>query len=220
MTTMIVPTPTAVLVIKRLTDFTVKRLAGIDNIPHLCVKVRHNDGWAWFGINILSIEDKEPWSQQTTAATTALFMEAMNKIVDLKEMITDVSRLMDSIQDITTGRRRPIMFGGLSNEKMQITAKNNVQIEVYSDAVKEESQSYGGHMFELDLLDRDNKPVTYGAFVYHRGVVMYNYADEEETRKFLIETINQSFPEIPTVLSQDVRYITQIERHRSKPNRH
>lgn len=219
MTTMIVPTPTATLLIKRLTDFTVKRLAGIDNIPHLCVKVRHGDGYAWFGINVLSITDSTPWSHQTLTATTALFMETMNKIVDLKEMITDVNRLMDSIQDVTTNRRRPIMFGGDSNEKMQITAKNNVQIEVYQKAVKEESQSYGGHMFEIDLFNNINESTTYGVFVYHRGIVLYNYADVEETKEFLVKTINEAFPEIQHVELGDVRYVAQVERHRSKQHR-
>lgn len=219
MSTMIAPTPTATLLIKRLTDFTVKRLAGVDNIPHLCVKVKHGDGFAWFGINVLSITDKTMWSQETTEKTAEIFMDTMRKIIDLEEMITDVGRLMESIRDITTGRRRPIMFGGVSNEKMQITAANNVQIEVFSDSVAEESLSYGGHMFELDL-HSDETTTQYALFVYHRGIVLYNYADPDEIAAFVRKSINEAFPELISVEPEDLRYITQVDRQRSKPNRH
>lgn len=215
MSTQIAQTPTMIMVIKLLSDFTVKRLSGIENVPHLCVKIRHGDGYAWYGINILNITDTSPWDSETARVIQERFMEAMNKIVDLKEMITDVPRLMDSIQDITTGRRRPIMFGGSSNEKMQITAMNNIQIEVYRESVKEESQTYGGHMYELNLYgSRSNE--RFGVFVYHRGVILYNYADETEVAKMVIDTINEAFPELDELRLEDLQYVTQVDRQRSR----
>lgn len=219
MSTQIIPTPVMTMLIRRQADFTVKRLAGIDNVPHLCVKVRHGDGYAWFGINILSILDNKPWSAETTQIIEARFMEAMRKIIDLKEMITDVNRLMDSIQDITTGRRRPIMFGGDSNEKIQITAQNNIQIEVYRETVKDESQTYGGYFFELATADGNEDPTRYALFAYHRGIILYNYTDEDEIAKFIEEELIKAFPEIYKRDNFTLRLVSVIDRHRSKPNR-
>lgn len=216
MSTQIVQTPNMLMVIKLLSDFTVKRLAGIENVPHLCVKIRHGDGYAWYGINVLNVTDPSPWSPAMVTENTKCFMDAMKKIVDLKEMITDVPRLMDSVQDITTGRRRPILFGGdNTNEKIQITAKNNIQIEVYRETVKEESQTYGGHMFELNLFSaRSNEK--YGVFVYHRGVILYNYADENEVAQLVVDTINENFPEFEEINMDDIAYVTQVDRQRSR----
>lgn len=218
MTTQIVPVPNMTMVIKRLGDFTVKRLSGIDNIPHLCIKVRHGDGFGWFGVNILNVTDTSPWSAETAQIIETKFMEAMRKIVDMKEMITDVSRLMDSIQDITIGRRRPIYFGGQSNEKLQITGMNNIQIEVYQDAVKKESLTYGGHFFELTTqsVDPDTDDIKQALFVYHRGIILYNYSDADEIATYVEEELVRCFPEIYVPGHFELRYISEIERNRSK----
>lgn len=216
MSTQIVPTPNMTILIKLLSDHTVKRLSGIDNVPHLCVKVRHGDGYSWFGVNVLNVTDSSPWSTQTAKTIEEKFMEAMGRIVDLKEMITDVPRLMDSIQDITTGRRRPIMFGGKGNERIQITGRNNIQIEVYREEVKKESLSYGGHFFELTVAGPEG-PEKYAVFAYHRGVILYNYADEQEVGRFVADELTGAFPELETLELIQLQYVDQIDRNRSKP---
>lgn len=216
MSTQIVPTPVMTMVIKRLTDYTVKRCDGISNIPHLCVKVRHADGFSWFGINILHITDTSPWSEATATTVRELFTDAMHKIVDLKEMRTEVPRLMDSIQDITTGRRRPIMFGAGYNEKIQITAQNNIQIEVYRNTVKEESQSYGGYLYELTTYDASGSPTNLALFVYHRGVILYNNAMPEEISDFVLAELRASFPELEGKLKMKLNFISQVDRRRTR----
>lgn len=216
MTTQIVPTPVMTMIIKRLSDFTVKRLAGINNIPHLCVKVRHGDGYCWFGINVLHVTDTNQWSPETARIVEAEFMSAMHKIVDLKEMMTEVPRLMDSLQDITTGRRRPIMFGGQTNEKIQITATNNIQIEVYREAVKEESQTYGGYLFELTTYDHVANATDHALFVYHRGVILYNNASVEEIQEFALSELRAAFPELEYNVEMEIRFVAQIDRQRNK----
>lgn len=215
MSTQIVHTPNMVMVIKLLVGFTVKSLTGIDNIPHLCVKVRHGDGYSWFGINIITVINSDPWTQKTAEINKERFMEAMTKIVDLQEMITDVPRLMDSIQDITTGRRRPVMFGGLCNEKIQITGKNNIQLEVVRDLVKEESLTYGGYLFELTIFTQDGTPEYLALFMYHRGVVLYNYASEEEALQYAYDELNAAFPELGYVKPISITFTTTLLRQRS-----
>lgn len=216
MPTQIVPTSVMTMIIKRLSDFTVKRLAGINNIPHLCVKVRHGDGYCWFGINVLHVTDTSPWSHETARSIEAEFMSAMHKIVDLKEMLTEVPRLMDSLQDITTGRRRPIMFGGTANEKIQITATNNIQIEVYREAVKDESQTYGGYLFELTTYDHVSNSTDHALFVYHRGVILYNNASVEEIQEFALNELREAFPELEYNVEMEIRFVAQIDRQRNK----
>ncbi|ARV77054.1 hypothetical protein PHABIO_423 [Pseudomonas phage Phabio] len=216
MTTAIVPTPVMTMIIKRLSDFTVKRLSGINNIPHLCVKVRHGDGYCWFGINVLHVTDTRPWTAETARQVEKEFTEAMHKIVDLKEMMTEVPRLMDSLQDITTGRRRPIMFGTGSNEKIQITATNNIQIEVYREAVKDESLTYGGYLFELTTYDHLGHSTDHALFVYHRGVILYNNASADEIAEFAITELRNAFPELEYANEMEIHFVYQVDRQRNR----
>lgn len=211
----IVSTPVMTMVIKRLTDYTIKRLTGVINVPHLCVKVRHGDGYGWFGINILNVTDTNPWSNETRTEIEKSFIEAINLVVDLKEMLTEIPRLLYSIEDITTGRRNPIMFGNDSNKMMCITSTNNVQIELYRVAVNNESLTYGGFLYELANFGKD-KDKKYGVFVYHRDIILYNYADEIEIGNLIAASINKAFPELSNVSLEDINFIQQVNRDRNR----
>lgn len=211
--TQIVACPNMTLIIKRLTDYTVKHMSGMSNIPHLCVKVRHHNGFAWFGVNVVGITDKSPWSRQLEEQILGQFEEAMRQIVDLEALESDIPLLLRSLQDITTGRKRPVMFGGKSNEFIQICAPNNVQIEVYRKEVKQESVTYGGYFLTVDVRGQ-----TYPVVVYHRGIILYNYIGKEAVQQLVREELCGNFPEVFPYNDTTIRYdeITQLPRNRSK----
>lgn len=189
--TQIVTCPNMTLVIKRLNDYTVRHLSGLSNIPHLCVKVRHPNGFAWFGVNVIGITDTSPWDQRTEETVREQFLEAMRRIIDLESMESDVPLMMRSLQDITTGRKRPVLFGGNSNEFIQICSDNNVQIEVYRHEVKHEATTYGGYFATVRVDGR-----TYPVMVYHRGVILYNYIGKEAVCEMIRNELVNKFPEV------------------------
>lgn len=211
--TQIVTCPNMTLIIKRLTDYTVKHHSGLSNIPHLCVKVRHQNGFAWFGVNVVGITDTSPWSKVLEDQILKQFEEAMQKIVDLESLESDIPLLLRSLQDISTGRKRPVMFGGKSNEFIQICSVNNVQIEAYRNEVKQESVTYGGYFLTVNVRDK-----THPVMVYHRGVILYNYITKEAVHELVRNELCSNFPEVFPLMETTIRFsdIMQLPRNRSK----
>lgn len=202
------------MVITRLTDYTVKHLSGLANVPHLCVKVRHNNGFAWFGLSIVSITDTRGWSRKTTDAIRDRFMDAMGQIIDLAEMDSDLDLLMGNIQSICTARKRPVMFGANSNEFIQISSTNNVQIELYRNEVKHESTTYGGYFMVVEYEDQ-----SFPVMVYHRGVILYNYIDVDAARELARQELLFHFPEMfrnPSALDIPTSEVLIVPRNRNK----
>lgn len=209
MSTQIVKCPNMHLVINRLTDYTVRHLSGLANIPHLCIKARHGNGYAWFGVNVLGISDTQPWDQQLRQTIEDNFIAGLEKAIDLKDLESDLHLFMRSLEDIVVGRKRPVMFGGEGNDFIKITSENNVQIEVFRHDVKHESMSYGGYFLTVD-----NGSYQYPVFVYHRGVKLYNYIDEQEVQDLVIDELTKQFPEVFAVLGTSTQATSLIERNR------
>ncbi|ABY63246.1 hypothetical protein ST201phi2-1p423 [Pseudomonas phage 201phi2-1] len=207
------------MVIKRLTDYTVQHYSGLDDIPHLCVKVRHHNGFAWFGISIIPTGNypngfPAPWPAQLVRNVKTQFLQAMAQVIDLAEMDSDVDLLMRSIQDICAKRKRPVMFGTGGNEFIQISSTNNVQIELYRDEVKPESSTYGGYFF---VVEYDGQ--TFPGLLYHRGIIAYNYITKEAAHGLIREELQAKFPEFfndPSKLVIPFGEIMQLPRNRNK----
>lgn len=211
--TQIVTFPNMTLVIKRLTDYTLQHYSGISNIPHLCVKVRHHNGYAWFGLNVVAITDTRPWGRDLETLILNKFMVAMKQIVDLESLESEVPLLLRSLQDITTGRKRPVLFGGVSNEFVQISCDNNIQLEVYRNEVKQESTTYGGYFMTVTVNTK-----TYPVMVYHRGVILYNYITKEVVHELVRNELCGKFPEVFSTHDTVIHYadIVQLPRNRAK----
>lgn len=217
MSTEIVQCPNMTLVIKRLTDYTVRHLSGLSNIPHLCVKVRHANGFSWFGVNVIGVTDTQPWSDKLEKEIHKLFIDAMQRLADMEALDTDINMLMRSLQDITTGRKRPILFGGETNEFIHICADNNVQIELYREEVRYESTTYGGYFVPVEC-----DGTTYAAVVYHRGIILYNYLTKEAVQQLLRDELLSKFPEVfkPNTTTIRNSEMTLLPRNRNRRNSH
>ncbi|BEG72606.1 hypothetical protein [Pseudomonas phage PA1C] len=213
MSTKIINLPFVQLVLKRISDYTLNHQSGLDDVPHLCVKVKHNNGYAWFGVNILNHETRA-WSSFEVDEMKARFLEAINKLCDVIEIVTDVSRLMESIQDVVTGRKRPTFFGGHGNDMIQMHTINNVQLDVYREDINSDTMSYGGFAAEVRINGQD-----YPLFLYHRGVILYHYINEVDAKRLIVDSLTNNFGELfenYEVDEQHVNVFRVVERTRNK----
>lgn len=206
------------MVINRLTEYTTQHLSGMDDIPHLCVKVRHGNGFAWFGLSIIAPQPQSDrpsmWTSSTVRSVKEQFLQAMAQVIDMTEMDSDVDLLLRSIQDICNMRKRPVMFGGGSNEFIQIGSKNNIQIELYRTEVKPASATYGGYFMLVEYGDH-----TFPVMMYHRGIILYNYITKEAALELLHEELLNKFPEFfdrVELLTIPYKEITQVPRNRNQ----
>lgn len=202
------------MVINRLTDYTVQHFSGLSDVPHLCVKVKHNNGFAWFGLSIVNVVDNSIWNRRTEDAIRERFMNAMSQVIDLTEMDSDINLLMRSIQDVCTNRKRPVMFGTDSNEFIQINSINNIRIELYRNEVKSESATYGGYFMVVQY-----GKLSFPVMLYHRGIILHNYITREDAQQLVKEELLSKFPEFFYDINKFIipyKSIAQITRNRNK----
>jgi hypothetical protein len=200
------------LVIKRIENYTTNHQSGEDNIPHLCVKAKHANGYAWFGVHIIAAEQRQ-WTGPEYDFLAKRFMDAMSKACDLQELVSELPRLMDSIQDVVTGRKRPTIFGGTGNDLLQMHMDRNVQLDVYRDGPNDETLTYGG--FEGDLYLNGS---WHHCFIYHRGIILTNYIDIQQAEEMAAVALSRAFPEIFSEEVQ-IQLTREVIRTRNKHNR-
>lgn len=192
------------ILLKRIENYTVNRQYGEGNIPHLCIKVKHNNGFAWFGVHILEAPTQN-WSVELRDEIEASIRDGLDKICDIQELVTDMPRLMDSISDVVSQRKRPTIFGGQGNDLLQLHTGGNVQLDVYREFRNADTLSYGGFEGELLICNR-----WYQFFLYHRGVMLYNYIDQETAGRLIEKALITQFPEI---FDEDEQDFVQVDRH-------
>lgn len=180
-----------IMVVSRITDYTTKHYSGVDNIPHLCVKVKHLNGFAWFGINIVNPGNPNKWFPSVNSVVKERLVDTLKKIIDLESIDSDMDQVVTGIKNLCVKGKRPILFGGDSNIFIQINATNNIQIEVYRNEVKPQSVTFGGYFMLVEL---DN--VSYPAFMYHRSVILPNYIDEDTAIELMQRELLTQFAEV------------------------
>lgn len=178
------------ILLKRIDNYTLNRQYGEGNIPHLCIKVKHNNGFAWFGVHILEAPATN-WSIEIRDQLEASIREGLDKICDVTELVTDMARLLDSISDVVSSRKRPTIFGGVGNDFLQLHMEGNVQFDVYRDHPNPDTLSYGGFDGEVHINGR-----WYHFFIYHRGVILYNYIDAPAAVQMIERALTRQFPEL------------------------
>lgn len=178
------------ILLKRIDNYTLNKQYGEGNIPHLCIKVKHNNGFAWFGVHILEAPINV-WPTELRDRIRTEVVEGLDKICDVQEIVTDMERLLDSIFDVVSGRKRPTIFGGLGNDLLQLHTDGNVQLDVYREYRNGDTLSYGGFEGELLISGR-----WYRFFLYHRGIMLYNYIDTEAAIRIISNALIKQFPEI------------------------
>lgn len=209
MSAQIIQLPYITLFIRRIADYTTNHQSGRDNIPHLCVKARHNQGFAWFGVHITAYESRQ-WSTAEYEKLSERFVDSMYKICDVQELVTDLPRLMDSIQDVVTGRKRPTLFGGEGNDLLQMHMGQNVQLDVYRGKLNPDTLTYGGFEGQLYMNGQ-----WFNCFLYHRGIILTNYIDQTIAKGLAEEALQAAFPEVFGG-SVDIEIDAEVDRTRNK----
>jgi hypothetical protein len=199
------------ILLKRIENYTVNKQYGESNIPHLCIKVRHGEGGiAWFGLHVLW-KDETNWSPELKDAIEALVVDGLSKIVDIRELETDMKRLAESVNDIVTSRKRPVLYGDHNNEMINLHMEANVQVDVYRDHPNPDTLSYGGYSGEICMNGR-----WYPCFIYHRSIILYNYVTIETARDMVVRSLSRMFPELFDVEDNFVSMDSEIQRTRNK----
>lgn len=178
------------ILLKRIDNYTQNRQYGEGNIPHLCIKVKHNNGFAWFGVHVLEAPASS-WSSEIKEQLEHDIRDGLDKICDVTEWVTDMPRLLDSISDVVTSRKRPTLFGGGGNDFIQLHMDGNVQLDIYRDQPNPDTLTYGG--FEGEALINGR---WYYLFLYHRGVILYNYVDAAKATTMIERALTRQFPEL------------------------
>lgn len=199
------------ILLKRIENYTLNRQYGEGNIPHLCIKVKHNNGFAWFGVHILE-SPAQGWLPEEREKIEHEIRDGLEKICDIQELVTDMPRLMDSILDVVSQRKRPTIYGGQGNDFLQLHANSNVQFDVYREHRNAETLSYGGYEGEVVINNR-----WYPFFLYHRGVILYNYIDQDTAKRLIQLALIRQFPEFFDDADDDFVAIDRIvDRTRNK----
>lgn len=199
------------ILLKRIDNYTLNKQYGEGNIPHLCIKVKHHNGFAWFGAHILEAPVQN-WSIEIRDELEAAIREGLDKICDVVELITDMSRLLDSISDVVSARKRPTLFGGTGNDLLQLHMEGNVQLDVYRDSPNPDTLTYGGFEGEVCI-----NGCWYYAFLYHRGVIIYNYIDSPTAMSMIDRALSRQFPELFDLTEGSIAQVDRIvERTRNK----
>lgn len=198
------------ILLKRIENYTINKQYGEANIPHLCIKVRHSDGFAWFGLHVLT-SNPANWNPLVKDQVESLIVDGLNKICDVQELETDMKRMSESVNDIVTSRKRPVLYGDYGNELINLHMESNVQIDAYRNQPNPETLTYGGFSGEVQLNGR-----WYPCFIYHRAVILYNYVDVATAEAMVQRALTRQFPELFEDSDNFVIIDTEVQRTRNK----
>lgn len=214
------------LLLKRINNFNTNHNEGWINIPNMCVKVKHGNGFAWFGINILDYENIT-WSNKDREAAGKAITEALGMLTDLEYIASDINRTLDSILEIINEKKTNLLLSNITpkehnldsyilrneknNHKDQIVAMNltnGVSLELYKDTIDPDSLSYGG--FALEITTHKGK---FPAILYHRAIILNNYIESEQAEDIVKYALEGYFNELFNV-KLNVRVIQIVQRNR------
>lgn len=214
------------LQIKRITNFNTDHQEGWSSIPQQCVKIKHGNGYAWFGINILSSENIE-WDNHKRGELELKIKESLFNLTDVEEIISDITRTVDFILEIVNGRRTAALLNFNTEQSseyllrsveienqilLSISLSNGVSLEVYESEMDSNALSYGG--FALELTTNKGK---FPAMFYHRNIILNNYITSQLAQE-IAESAIQSYLGSLLDVQMDVKVIKIVERNR-RPNK-
>ena len=194
----------ATLIIGRIVNYNVTTYAGIENVPHLCIKVKYSNkadgqpdvGYAWFGINMIQRGDFLLTEADRKMVVTQL-EQAIGQMVDLIDIQTDMDRLFTDLLDIVNDTQFSRIYSNNADDFIRSHLTNNVQLDIYAsedslltDAVKEDL-SYGGYLAHVKINYPDGTSQIHPFFIYHRAVIITNYVDKSYIKTALDETFGK-----------------------------
>lgn len=214
------------LLIRRITNFNTDHQEGWSSIPQQCIKVKHGNGYAWFGVNILNYNNTE-WDTYKRSELEREIKEALFNLTDVEEVISDITRTVDFILEIINGRKTAALLNLNTYQKneyllrndevenhvlLSVSLSNGVSLEVYEYEMDPNTLSYGG--FALELTTNKGK---FPAMLYHRNVILNNYITSQLAQE-ITESVIQSYLGSLLDVQMDIKVIKIVERNR-RPNK-
>lgn len=211
MSTFLIRRSNITILLKLLTNHTVNHQSGVDNVPHLCIKVAHGDGYGWYGLQILDWDREHTFTEDEIESIGTEITEGVHRMTDVKEMLTRLDRLMDSVRDILLCRKRPAIYG-VDNQFIHMYLSNNIQFDAFRNTLPASTVSYGG--FEVKLQVGEQEHI---GFLYHRGVPLANYIDSDMAEAQIEVALYNNFPEYYNSSNPiNVLTVRAVDRDRSK----
>lgn len=193
------------MILGRIVNYNTKTYAGIENVPHLCIKTKYGikidglpetEGYAWFGINIIN-KGKYLLTESDRLPVIKQLEDALSQMVDLLEIKTDMHRLFNDLTEIVNDQQFSRIYSDNANDFIRSHPTNNVQLDVYAseealqtEAVKEDL-SYGGYLGHVKLHYPNGDVKIHPFFIYHRTVIISNYVAPDYIEKALEESLNK-----------------------------
>ena len=192
------------LVLHRMVNYTVNHQSGWAQIPHACIKVHHENGYAWFGVNMIP----EVNDQVFDKATIKYIEKEIRGITDVVSILTDLERLTKVLANGSGRTLDNVIFDSTSDIAVRLTMPNNVRLTLYREGVEIEESIMGKGGFVVTI---HNKGETLEGFVHHRAIVLPNYVDELQVKQHVLEGLNKAFPDNFQLGEDDVNVNCTIE---------
>lgn len=192
------------LVLHRIVNYTVNHQSGWEQIPHACIKVHHENGYAWFGVNMIPEVNDQVFDRKTIE-----YIESeIRSITDVVSILTDLERLTKVLANGSGRTLDNVIFDSTSDIAARLTMSNNVRLTLYREGVDIEESIMGKGGFIVTIY---NKGESLEGFVHHRAVVLPNYVNELQVRQRVLEGLNKAFPDNFQLTGDDVIVNCTIE---------
>ncbi len=215
------------LLLNRINNYNQNHQDGYENIPHLCIKIKHNNGYAWYGLTVIKYKNVG-WTTEMRSDVKTEILSGLAKLTDLVEVVSDMDRIIDSILEVVNEKKTNLLIANnsdhsgdmldtysLRNEKSEsrnilltLNLANSVVFEVYDGDFDFDKLSYGGFALEVVLNGK-----TCPGIMFHRSVVVNNYIDEHKAKEIVEYTLN-SYLHLLSETPIKVNFIKVVERAR------
>lgn len=214
------------ILLKKIDNFNINHQSGWSNIPYLCIKIKHGNGFSWYGLNIVKYENIT-WDNNKVKEIKKEISDALGLITDLESIVSDMDRVIDSILETVNEKKTNLLLSNinvdesistviLKNERSEIrniilslNLSNGVTFEMYDGELDYDSLSYGG--FAVTVETPTGK---YPGMIYHRTVILNHYVDKEDIETTLSKALESYFKPIVEEKFK-VEVIRDIERNRN-----
>jgi len=189
-----VETAKVILDIHPLSRRDVNLGGGLDALPTMVFMAKPLDTGnstppTWWGLHLRKVKSIS-WSDDDAQDVCTQAMKWL-KAAGLRPH-SDLLRVMGNLKDLVTGKKKPVIYGNGDKDLLQAHFIHGCHINVYRDpAALTIAAPSGGYEGTAWILGARRT-----FFLYHRGVCLYNYLNEEEALAAISDYLPRLFPEV------------------------
>lgn len=214
------------LLLKRIHNFNTDHQEGWSNIPHMCLKVKHGNGFAWFGINVVKYVNTN-WTFQMRQSVIKMITDGLSQLIDLEDIVSDMDRTIESILEIVNEKKTNVLLSNIvktdseldnyilrngkteeRNVLLSMNLTNGVTLEVYDGNLDFDSLSYGGFALEIKT-----SKGSFPAMLFHRTTILNHCIQADLAKKVTQHALSGYFGGLFDV-DIEVEVLKIVERNR------